>query len=199
MRRRRARAGPCAGVGPGECPAQTAPLRIGRRCAARRSQGPSTRRKRSTAGEDVELAPAAGVRSFHLHTDQRQIIQQVFKAYGIDATVDQSVRTLHPPGCGRRQFRAGGAHPGDDDGFLFRAAGRASRAGGARHKENRQQFIRQEFETVYLSGLTKEELTDVGNLAKNVFDVQDGGHRTQLRDHHAARAAPRRSRPSTPP
>jgi type II secretory pathway component GspD/PulD (secretin) len=39
-------------------------------------------------------------------------------------------------------------------------------------KDNRQQFSRQEYETVYLSGLTKEELTDVGNLAKNVFEAQ---------------------------
>ena len=45
------------------------------------------------AGDAVELAPSAGVHSFHLHADQRQIIQQVFKAYGIEATVDESVRS----------------------------------------------------------------------------------------------------------
>ncbi|MGD0548223.1 MAG: hypothetical protein ABR991_10415, partial [Terracidiphilus sp.] len=46
----------------------------------------------SGLGEAVLLLPAPGVRSFHLHTDQREIIRQVFKAYGIDATVDESVR-----------------------------------------------------------------------------------------------------------
>jgi len=38
--------------------------------------------------------------------------------------------------------------------------------------EIRQQFVRQDLETVYLQGLTATELTDVGNLAKNVFDAQ---------------------------
>jgi type II secretory pathway component GspD/PulD (secretin) len=38
-------------------------------------------------------------------------------------------------------------------------------------KDNRQQFLRQELETVYLSGLTATELTDVANLAKNVFNA----------------------------
>jgi hypothetical protein len=39
-------------------------------------------------------------------------------------------------------------------------------------KENRQQYTRQEYETVYLPGLSKEELADIGNLAKNVFNAQ---------------------------
>ena len=39
-------------------------------------------------------------------------------------------------------------------------------------RENRQQFMRQEFETVYLGGLTTTEMTDIGNLAKNVFQAQ---------------------------
>jgi hypothetical protein len=35
----------------------------------------------------------------------------------------------------------------------------------------RRQFVRQEYETIYLPGLTATELTDVSNIAKNVFDV----------------------------
>jgi Flp pilus assembly secretin CpaC len=38
-------------------------------------------------------------------------------------------------------------------------------------RENRQQFTRQELETVYLPGLSATELTDVVNLAKNVFNA----------------------------
>ena len=121
----------------------------------------------------MELAPAAGVHSFHLRADQRQIIQQVFKAYGIEATVDESVRTA-PARL-------------DVDNVSFETAARivgmvtdsfyvpldAHRALVARDtKENRQQFTRLELETVYLPGLSDEELTDVGNLAKNVFDAQ---------------------------
>lgn len=124
------------------------------------------------AGGGVELAPTAGVHSFHLHTDQRQIIRQVFKAYGIDATVDSSVR--------------GGLTRLDVDNVNFETATRIvdmltasfsialdpHRALVARDtKENRQQFQRLEMETIYLSGLTATELTEVANLAKNAFNM----------------------------
>jgi general secretion pathway protein D len=127
----------------------------------------------STIGEAVKLAPTAGAHSFHLHTDQRQAIQQVFKAYGLQATVDDSV---HPA-----QIRL------DVDDATFEQAMRtlgmlthsfyvpvdAHRVVVARDTpEIRQQFVRQELETVYLPGLTTTEMTDVGNLAKNVFEAQ---------------------------
>ena len=125
------------------------------------------------AGDTVELAPSADVHSFHLHADQRQIIQQVFKSYGIEATVDESIRNA--------QVRL------DVDDARFETAARL--AGMVTNSffvpldahrvlvlhdsnENRRQYTRQEYETVYLSGLTKEELTDIGNLAKNVFNAQ---------------------------
>ncbi len=126
-----------------------------------------------TAGDEVELATSPGVHSFHLRADQRQIIQMVFKAYGIDATVDDSVRAI-PARL-------------DVDNAGFEEAARivgmvtasfyvpldAHRVLVARDtRENRQQFTRMELETVYFSGLTKEELTDVVNLAKNVFNAQ---------------------------
>jgi Flp pilus assembly secretin CpaC len=126
-----------------------------------------------TAGNEVELAPSAGVHSFHLRTGRRQIIQQVFKAYGIDVTMDDSVNAV--------ETRL------DIDNISFEEAARAvemltasffvpldaHRALVARDtRENRQQFTRQELETVYLPGLSATELTDVVNLAKNVFNVQ---------------------------
>ncbi len=125
-----------------------------------------------TAGEAPELAPMAGFHTFHLRTDQHQIIQLVFKAYGIEATVDESVRQV--------QARL------DLDNASFATAARiagmvttsfyvpldAHRVLVARDtKENRDRFERQEMETIYLPGLSKEELIDVGNLARNVFDV----------------------------
>jgi Flp pilus assembly secretin CpaC len=125
-----------------------------------------------TVGNEVELAPAAGVHSLHLRTGRRQIIQQVFKAYGIDATIDDSVSAV--------ETRL------DIDNVGFAEAARvvgmvttsfyvpldAHRALVARDtKDNRQQFTRQELETVYLPGLSATELSDVVNLAKNVFSV----------------------------
>ncbi|MGD0096520.1 MAG: hypothetical protein ABSB60_08495 [Terracidiphilus sp.] len=126
-----------------------------------------------TVGEGAILAPVPGIHSFHLHTDQRQIIQQVFKSYGIEVTMDQSV--------GYNQVRM------DVDNADFDTAIRIAQA--MTHsfyvpldahrvlvandiKSNRDQFVRQEMETVYISGLSSTELGEINNLAKNVFDVQ---------------------------
>jgi len=127
----------------------------------------------SAAGEAVTLAPAAGPHNFHLRASQRQIVQQVFKAYGIDATTDDSVQPT--------QVRF------DIDNVSFAEATRAlamvtnsfyvpidpHRVLVARDtKANRQQFIPLEMETLYLSGLNATEMTEVTNLVKQVFEVQ---------------------------
>ena len=124
------------------------------------------------AGEGMELAPAAGVHSFHLHGDQRQIIQQVFKAYGIDVTVDESVRAvparLDLDNAGFEQAaRIVGMATASF--YVPLDAHRALSAGDT--KANHEKFTPLEFETVYLSGLSATELTDVVNLAKNVFNA----------------------------
>ena len=137
------------------------------------SQPRSTSSGANGAGGSIQLAPDAGVKSFHLRTDQRQLVQQVFKAYGISATVDDSVQSK------LARFDI------DDVGFdaaaralamvthSFYVAIDAHRAlVAADTRENRLQFTRQEMETIYLSGLTAEEMTEVTNLGKQVFDLQ---------------------------
>lgn len=125
------------------------------------------------AGDAVELVTAKGVHSFHLNADQRQIIQLVFRSYGVDTTIDDSIR----------------ANPVrlDVDDASFEQATRivglvttsfyvpldAHRVLVARDtRDNRMRFTRMELETVYFSGLDKDQLNDVVTLAKNVFDVQ---------------------------
>ena len=125
------------------------------------------------AGEAVELEPAAGVHSFHLRADQRQIIRQVFKAYGIETTVDDSVRgaqaRLDVDNVG---FETAARVLGmaTDSFYVPLDAHRALVASDT--SENRQQFQRQELETVYLPGLTSAELTEAATLAKSVFNAQ---------------------------
>jgi tetratricopeptide (TPR) repeat protein len=107
-----------------------------------------------TVGASVPLEPTPGVHSFHLHTDQRTAIQQVFKAYGLQPTVDDSIRFA--------QVRL------DMDDASFEQAMRtiglltnsfyvpldAHRVLVARDTpENRQQFQRLDLETIYLPGL----------------------------------------------
>jgi general secretion pathway protein D len=124
-------------------------------------------------GAPAPLAPNPARHSFHLRNGQRQIVQQVFKAYGIDASATDSIQ-FSP-----MRF--------DIDDATFDQATRAlalatdsfyvpldpHRVLVARDtKANRQEFTRQEMETIYLPGLKAEEMTEVGNLAKQVFGIQ---------------------------
>lgn len=124
-------------------------------------------------GDTDRLAPSPERRSFHLRNGQRQVIQQVFKAYGIDATTNDSIQftparfdiddatfeqAMHALALTTNSFYV----PLDPHRVLV-----------ARDtKANRQEFTRQEMETIYLSGLKAEEMTEVSNLAKQVFGIQ---------------------------
>lgn len=124
-------------------------------------------------GPAPSLMPTAGTHTFHLKTDRRSVIQTVFRTYGIEASVDQSV-TGSPV-----RFDM------DDATFVqatqavnmvtdsFTVPLDAHRALVAKDtRDNRQQYMREEFETVYLGGLSTADMTEVGNLAKTVFQVQ---------------------------
>lgn len=126
-----------------------------------------------TVGDAPALEPSKDLKSLHLKIDRRQLIQQVYKAYGIDATLDQSVSAV------QARFDV------DNVSFLraqdlldmvtdtFAVPLDAHRVLVARDtRENRQQFLRQELETVYLPGMTQAEMTEVSNIAKNVFGTQ---------------------------
>jgi hypothetical protein len=121
----------------------------------------------------IELKPNAEKHSFHLHADAQQMVQQVFRAYGIDASIHESVQ--------RKQVRL------DVDDLTFAQATRVLAMVTKTFYEpldphrvivaldspqNRTQFQREQTETIYLPGLTDKELTDVGSMAKAVFDVQ---------------------------
>jgi len=133
---------------------------------------PRNERATSGLGEMERLQPAPGARSFHLRAGQRQVIQEVFKAYAIQATVDESVRAqsirfdlddatfaeaAHALGMATRSF----FEPIDAHRVVVALDSR----------EYRTQFTRNGVETVYLAGLTSAEMTDVGNMARNVFEV----------------------------
>ena len=119
------------------------------------------------------LEPISGKQSFHLRTDRRQALQNVFHSFGIEASVDSSV--TGPP----VRFEM------DDATFAqamqainmvtdtFTVPLDAHRAIVAKDtRENRNQYMRQEFETVYLGGMTQAEMTDISSMAKTVFQAQ---------------------------
>jgi general secretion pathway protein D len=119
------------------------------------------------------LQPIAGTHSFHLKTDRRTAIQSVFRSFGIEASVDQSV--TGPPvrfDMDNATFtQATQAVNMVTDSFTV--ALDAHRALVAKDtRQNRQQYMREEFETVYLGGMSAADMTEIGTLAKNVFQLQ---------------------------
>lgn len=125
-----------------------------------------------TAGEGAVLAPQPGVRSFHLRSDRRRIIQQVFKSWGIETTLDESVRATPARVDMDEVTFEKATHIVEMLTKSFYVPLDAHRVIVANDVQgNRDEFMRQELETVYLPGLTAVELTDVGKLAKEVFDA----------------------------
>lgn len=126
----------------------------------------------STVGSAPIITPEAGLHSFHVQTDQRQLIQQVFKAYGVNATVDDSVQATQimldlDDANFQQAVRSATLLTGS-----FYVPLDAHRVLVARNTvENHQRFTRLDLETIYLGGLTQTELTDVGNMAKTLFEV----------------------------
>lgn len=126
-----------------------------------------------SVGDVPALDPSKDLKSFHLKIDRRQLIQQVYKAYGIDATLDQSVSAVQLKfDLDNVPFHQ--AHDLLDVATdTFSVPLDAHRVLVARDtRENRQQFLREEMETVYLPGMTQAEMTEVSNVAKNVFAAQ---------------------------
>ena len=126
-----------------------------------------------TVGGVPALEPSKDLKSFHLKIDRRQLIQQVYKAYGIDATLDQSVSAVQL----RFDLENVPFHQAQDlldvATDTFSVPLDAHRVLVARDtRENRQQFLREEMETVYLPGMTQAEMTEFSNIAKNVFGSQ---------------------------
>lgn len=125
------------------------------------------------AGAPIELAPAQTRRSFHLHTNANDLLRQVLAAYGVTPALDNSVKN--------QSVRF------DADDVDFNEAARMvklvtktffvpldpSRVLVAEDtKDNRIRYERLAVETVYFPGLTPTEISDMGNVARNLFDAQ---------------------------
>ena len=135
---------------------------------------PATNQESETeAAPPVQLRPKPVRLSFHLRNNERNVISQVLPAYGIQPTLDDSV--------GVQQVRF------DVDDADFATAKQAlglatntffvpldpARALVAREsRANRTKYEREASETVYLPGMSHDELSQMINVAKNVFAVK---------------------------
>ena len=121
----------------------------------------------------VTLLPDAGLKTFHLRADEQDVLKQVFSGYGIRTSFDESV--------GKQDLRL------DLDDTPYRQAvpivlemvhafavplDSRSVIIAKDTPENRQRLERQLQETIYIPGMTNEQMEELGNVVKNVFDVK---------------------------
>jgi type II secretory pathway component GspD/PulD (secretin) len=125
------------------------------------------------ASEPPALVPLDIQHRFHLRTDKRSLISQVLGAYGIQATVDQSVNAQSV------RFDT------DEIGFadaaellkiatdtFFVPVDRKSMIVVTDSQQNRITFEHRAMRTFYFPGLNSKELTDMGNIARIVFGAE---------------------------
>ena len=151
--------------------------------AAGRSQ--AVRRQPAMGAGLDDIAPPVKLRprpvprqSFHLYAARDEVARKVYQAYGITAFIDKSLASGTAEDT-RVHF--------DQDDVTFLEAQQAvtlatntfavpldpERALVALDtKANRAEYERLAQETVFLPGLTANEMTDVSNIAKNVFEAQ---------------------------
>jgi Flp pilus assembly secretin CpaC len=141
--------------------------------AARGQPQPLYEQSGSTLAGPVQLEPAPGLHSFHLHADREQIIPQVFRAYGLTAMLDTSVHPfLTQFDVDDASFEQAARVLSLDTNTFFVPLDAHRALVAADSSTNRNQFLRQDVETVYLTGLSDDELNDVLSVAKNIFLVQ---------------------------
>jgi Flp pilus assembly secretin CpaC len=146
----------------------------------------------NTLAGPVQLEPTAGVHSFHLHTDREQLIPQVFRAYGLTAMLDGSVHPLPTRfDVDDASFEEAARVLSLDTNTFFVPLDAHRVVVAADTVTNRNQFLRQDVETVYLTGLSDEELNDAATVARNIFTMQQVT--VSLSDHALALRAPQRT------
>ena len=134
---------------------------------------PAERSEAIAAAPPIELQPQPGMRSFHLRASERNLIAQVLPAYGIQPTLDDSV------GAQMVRYDVDDADFATAERTLSMATGTfivpldPARALVAKDsRANRDKFERVAMETVYLPGMAADQLTEITNIAKNVFALR---------------------------
>ena len=129
----------------------------------------------STLQGPVELTPTPGNRDVHLHGDIQSVVRNLYSLFGIKVAFDPSVTNGAPINLDMNNVTFAGA---------TRAVGIAAKIFAvpvqptsvliARDtQENRDALMPLVEETVYLPGRTNDEMQELANVARNIFDIKE--------------------------
>ncbi len=126
-----------------------------------------------TLAGPITLAPGASRQSFNLHADTQSVVRQVFTSYGIRPVFDSSI-----PGQDVR-FALQDTTYDEAAPILLEMASLFAVPLDAHSvliakdtPVNRQRFERLLEETVYVPGMTPDEMRVLGELLRNVFEIK---------------------------
>lgn len=135
--------------------------------------GEGTSPLRTTLAPPIELRPQTGRRSFHVRIDERALINQVFGAWGIHPTIDQSVGTeVIPYDIDDANFAQTESALALATNTFFVPLDPARVLVAKDTRENRSKYERQAEETFYLTGLSNEDQTAMATLAREDFGAK---------------------------
>jgi general secretion pathway protein D len=127
----------------------------------------------SAIAEPITLLPNPAPKSFHLHAEEQEVIRQVLSAYGIRASFDESVQHQNI------RFDLDDAPYQQAVPILLNMAHLIAVPLDARSiilakdtPDNRQKLEHQLQETIYIPGMTNDQMDELGNVVRNVFDVK---------------------------
>jgi len=121
----------------------------------------------------IALTPKPGVKSFHIHGQLTDVIRQIAAGYGIQASFDESMRAVAVKFDLDDVTYAQAIHVAMEMGGSFAVPVDATKVLFAKDTpEKRASLERLEQETIYLPGMANTQVTDVGNMIRNVFEVK---------------------------
>ena len=127
----------------------------------------------ASIGGEMRLATTAGMRSFHVHADVRSVVTQVFAAWGLHTVFDDSVAPQD------LRFEVNGVSFAQAAPLVLQMGrlyavplDRATVLVAKDSTEVRTRLERQLEETIYVPGYGTEQLNELGNVLRNVFDVR---------------------------
>jgi Flp pilus assembly secretin CpaC len=129
----------------------------------------------STLSGPIELAPDTAKRDVHLHGDVQSVARNLYGLYGIKVSFDSSVTGGRPVSLDMNNVTyAGATRALDMAAGIFAVAVQPKTVLIAKDtQENRDALTPQVEETIYLPGRTNDEMQELANVARNIFDIKE--------------------------
>ena len=132
------------------------------------------RKHSDSFGGPIELEPTPGTKSFHLRGNAQDVIRSIYSSFGITATFDDSVT-----GATQVKFDLDDVDFGTatrvlrDVAHVFAVAVQPKAALVAKDTaENRERLTPQVEETIYLPGVSSDEMKELADVARNIFELK---------------------------